>query len=124
MVHRMRPGSVIVDFSIDQGGCVETSRPTTLRVPTFTTGGTIHHCVPNITAAVARTTSYAITNAALPYLLAFAAQPLETVFGATPALRRGVNLFRGRLAHPQVAAALGQLQEIYLEQDAEAGEAP
>jgi hypothetical protein len=69
MVRRMRPGSVIMDFSIDQGGCVATSRPTTIRTQTFVEHGVIHFCVPNITATVARTTSYAITNAILPYLL-------------------------------------------------------
>jgi alanine dehydrogenase len=69
MVHRMRSGSVLLDFAIDQGGCAETSRPTTLRDPTFTTEETIHYCVPNATATVARTTSYAITNVVVPYLL-------------------------------------------------------
>ena len=70
MIRSMRPGSIAIDFSIDEGGCIETSRPTTLRDPIYMAEGIIHHCVPNITSAVARTTSYAITNAALPYLLA------------------------------------------------------
>jgi alanine dehydrogenase len=69
MVRQMRSGSVLLDFAIDQGGCAETSRPTTLRDPTYTTEETIHYCVPNATATVARTTSYAITNAVLPHLL-------------------------------------------------------
>ncbi len=64
MVRKMRPGSVIMDFSIDQGGCVETSRPMTLRDPTFVAEGVIHFCVPNLPAAVARTSSHALTNAA------------------------------------------------------------
>ena len=70
MVKQMRSGSVIIDYAIDEGGCVATSRPTTLRNTTYTVDGVLHHCVPNITAAYGRTTSYAITNAALPYLLA------------------------------------------------------
>ncbi len=68
MVRRMRHGSVIIDFAIDQGGCVQTSRPTTLRDQTFVDEGVIHHCVPNMTATVARTASHALTNAVLPYL--------------------------------------------------------
>ena len=65
----MRRGSIIIDYAIDEGGCIATSRPTTRRNPTFTTHQVIHYCVPNITAAVGRTTSKAITYAALPYLL-------------------------------------------------------
>jgi alanine dehydrogenase len=106
MVTKMRPGSVIVDFSIDQGGCVETSRPTTLRAPTYLEEGVIHCCVPNLTASVARTTSHAMTNAAVPYLLAMADFP--DGLREHPDLARGVNLFQGRLAHHEVAAALGE----------------
>jgi alanine dehydrogenase len=69
MIQHMRPGAVFLDFSIDQGGCSETSRPTTLRDQTYIVDGVIHHCVPNLTAAVARTTSYGLTNSLLPYLL-------------------------------------------------------
>jgi alanine dehydrogenase len=108
MVRRMRPGSVIIDFAIDEGGCVETSRPTTLRDPIYVAEGVIHHCVPNITAAVARTTSYAITNAALPYLMAIGEFGLLKAISQESALARGVNLYQGKLAHPGVAAALGQ----------------
>ena len=68
MVRKMRPGSVILDFSINDGGCVETSRPTTLRDPVYVVDGVIHYCVPNLPAAVSRTTSYGLTNALLPYL--------------------------------------------------------
>lgn len=106
MVSEMRPGTVLLDFSIDQGGCVETSRPTTLRAPTYFEEGVIHYCVPNVTAAVARTTSHAITNAALPYLLSL--DRLQAQFGEPTALARGVNLLRGKLANRQVAAALGR----------------
>jgi alanine dehydrogenase len=114
MVRRMRPGSVIIDFSIDQGGCVETSHPTTLRDQTFVEEGVIHHCVPNMTASVARTASYALTNAALPYLLSVGAYGLPDVLEGEPGLVEGVNLYRGKLAHPEVAAGLGRQVEIDL----------
>ena len=107
MVRRMRPGSVIIDFAIDQGGCMETSRPATLRDQTYIEEHIIHYCVPNVTAAVARTTSHALTNAALPYLLAVAAHGLEGALSQQPALRSGLNLKAGRVVHPGVAAALG-----------------
>ena len=113
LVRRMRPGSAVIDFSIDQGGCVETRRPTTLRDQTFVEEeGVIHHCVPYVTATVARTASYALTNAALPYLLAVGACGLPAVFDHEPALTRGVNLYRGRLTHPEIAASLGREVEI------------
>lgn len=108
MVRSMRPGSVIIDFSIDQGGCVETSRPTTLRDPAFVAEGVIHHCVPNLTASIARTTSYAVSNAVLPYLLNIAEKGLLGAIKADPALVQGINLYQGSLVHPVVAAALGQ----------------
>jgi len=114
MVRRMRPGSVIIDFAIDNGGCVETSRPTSLRGQTFIEEGVIHHCVPNMPAAVARTASYALTNAALPYLLAIGAEGLTGALQTYPALQRGVNLFQGQLASPTIAAALGRQPEIDL----------
>jgi alanine dehydrogenase len=114
MVRRMRPGSVIIDFSIDQGGCVETSRPTTLRDQTFVEEGIIHHCVPNMTATVARTASYALTNSALPYLLSVGASGLPNAFKDEPGLVEGVNLYRGKLAHPEVAAGLGRQVEFDL----------
>jgi len=108
MVSRMRPGSVIIDFSIDQGGCVETSRPTTLRDQTYVEEGVIHSCVPNLTATVARTTSYAITNAALPYLLALGEHGLLGSYKVMPSLLAGINLYQGELVHPDVAAAMGR----------------
>lgn len=114
MVRQMRPGSVIVDFSIDQGGCVETSRPTTLRDQTFIDEGVIHFCVPNYTAAVARTASHALTNAAVPYLLAVGESGLLGALKQDPALVRGINLYQGNLAHPGVARALGREPETDL----------
>jgi alanine dehydrogenase len=106
MVANMRRRAVLIDFSIDQGGCVETSRPTTLRNPTFIEEGVIHYCVPNLTASVARTTSHAITNAAVPYMLAMANFAEEMHEHA--ALARGINLYEGRVAHHDLAAALGR----------------
>ena len=106
MVSAMRPGAVLIDFSIDQGGCVETSRPTTISAPTYVEEGVIHYCVPNVTALVARTTSYAITNAALPYLLQLESFP--DVLKRCPALARGLNSYRGRWVNEEIAAALGQ----------------
>ena len=108
MVRRMRPGSVIIDYSIDQGGCVETSRPTTLRDQTFVEEEVIHFCVPNYTAVVARSTSYALTNATLPYLLAIGEQGILGAIKQERALLQGINLYQGDLAHPGVAGALGR----------------
>lgn len=95
LVRRMKAGAIILDFAIDEGGCVETSRPTTLRDPIFIAEGVIHHCVPNVTASVARTTSYAISNAALPYLFAIGSYGLETAVQETPALARGIAYYHG-----------------------------
>lgn len=121
MVRRMRQRSVIIDFSIDQGGCVETSRPTTLRDPTFVEEGVIHFCVPNFTAAVARTTSYAITNAALPYLLAIGEHGLVGRHQHMAALSRGLNLYKGKLSNTTVAVALGRDLEVDLTELLQAG---
>jgi alanine dehydrogenase len=114
MVRQMRPGSVIIDFSIDQGGCFETSRPTTLRDQTFVEEDVIHFCVPNLTATVARTTSYAITNAALPYLLAVGNHGLLGAHKLAEALSKGTNLYQGRLSHEGIASALGRQTEVDL----------
>jgi len=122
MVKQMRAGSVIIDYSIDQGGCVETSRPTTLRDQTFTDEGVIHFCVPNYTAAVARTTSYAITNAAIPYLLAVGENDLANRARLLPALIEGVNLYKGKVSHPAIASALGVEQAVDLMTGLHAGD--
>lgn len=114
MVEHMRPGAVFIDFSIDQGGCSETSRPTTLRDQSYIVGGVIHFCVPNVTAAVARTTSYALTNALLPYLHGLGANGIIGALDQQPALASGINLYQGKLAHREVAVALGRPLEIVL----------
>ncbi|MFQ5790660.1 MAG: alanine dehydrogenase [Acidobacteriota bacterium] len=105
MVRSMRPGSVIVDISIDQGGSVETSRPTTLRDPTFVEEGIIHYCVPNMASAVGRTATHAMTNAVLPFVRDLASLGVEQAVRRDACLARGVNLYRGRLINRRVAAS-------------------
>jgi alanine dehydrogenase len=114
MIRSMRPGSIVIDFSIDEGGCIETSRPTTLRDPIYIAEGVIHHCVPNITSAVARTTSYAVTNAALPYLLTIGELGLLGAIQKRNDILRGIVLHHGKLAHPDIATALGRSVELSL----------
>lgn len=108
MVRRMRPGSVILDFSIDDGGCTETSRPTTLRDPIYVAEEVIHYCVPNTPAAVARTTSYGLTNALLPYLQDLGKLGLLGMIEQRPGFAHGINLYQGNLAHPEIASVLGR----------------
>lgn len=106
MVEAMKPGSVILDVSIDQGGCVETSRPTTPDQPTFTAHGVIHYCVPNMTASIARTGSRAMANAVLPYVLELADRGLDGALRALPGLAEGVYVYRGKVVKPQVGETL------------------
>jgi alanine dehydrogenase len=108
-VEAMKQGSVIVDISIDQGGCAETSRPTTHAAPTYVEDGVVHYCVTNMPGAVARTSTFALNNATLPFILALAAKGPEAALADDPHLRAGLNVYRGRIAHPAVAAALGEL---------------
>ncbi len=114
MMQRMRPGAVFLDFSIDQGGCSETSRPTTLRDQTYVVDGVIHFCVPNVTAAVARTTSYGLTNSILPYLFGLGEHGVLGMLDQQPSLATGINLYQGKLAHRELAQALGREVEIAL----------
>jgi len=107
MVERMKPGSVIVDVSIDQGGCVETSRPTTLEDPVFVESGVTHYCVPNMPSAVARTASLALTGALLPSVRALAGSGIESVLANDPGLAAGTYAYRGRLVSAAVARAHG-----------------
>jgi alanine dehydrogenase len=106
MVRKMRPGSVIIDMSIDQGGCVETSRPTTLSDPVFTKHGVTHYCVPNIPSSVARTGSHALNNVLLPFVEDIAENQSASCRN-NPALRRGVYLFSGHCTHQGLASLLG-----------------
>lgn len=111
MVRSMRPGSVILDIAIDQGGCVETSRPTTLDNPTFVEEGIIHYCVPNMASAAGRTATHAMTNAILPIIRELAAVGVAEAALQDPALARGVNVYRGRLTNAQVAAGFHRRHE-------------
>jgi alanine dehydrogenase len=95
MVERMKPGSAIIDISIDQGGCVETSRPTTIAEPTFVHRGVTHFCVPNFTADLGRSASVAIAQATLPYLLTIAKHGVQEAIAICPDLKRGVYTLRG-----------------------------
>ena len=106
MVEGMQPGSVIVDVAIDQGGCAETSRPTSHSHPTYEYHGVIHYCVTNMPGAVARTSTFALTNATLPYALRIANQGLRQAI-QDPALAKGLNVYRGQVTYPAVARDLG-----------------
>lgn len=107
MVRAMRPGSVIVDISIDQGGCVATSRMTTHSHPVFVTHDVVHYCVGNMPGAVPRTSTYALTNVTLPYALDIASKGLEAAVREDPALALGVNVYRGYVTNRGVAEAHG-----------------
>jgi alanine dehydrogenase len=107
MLRRMQPRSVIVDVAIDQGGCCETSRPTTHQEPTYVEEGVVHYCVANMPGGVARTSTFALTNATLPFVLALADRGWRAALRADPHLRDGLNVCAGRVTHPAVAAALG-----------------
>ncbi len=107
IVRRMRPGSVLVDIAIDQGGCFETSRPTSHSDPTFVRDGVVHYCVTNMPGAVARTSTYALTNATLPFVLALAGKGWRQAMLDDPHLAQGLNIDAGRVTHPAVALALG-----------------
>jgi alanine dehydrogenase len=105
MIASMIPGSVVVDVSIDQGGCFETSRPTTHQDPVYVVDDVIHYCVTNIPSVVARTSTFALTNVTLPYVLEIAGKGLERAARENPALSRGINVSRGEIVHPGLAEA-------------------
>ena len=106
MVSEMRAGSVIVDVAIDQGGCFETSRPTTHADPTYLVDGVVHYCVANMPGAVAQTSAYALNNSTLPYVLALADRGYSSVLANDPHMRNGLNVFDGKLTEAAVAEAL------------------
>ncbi|PTQ10129.1 alanine dehydrogenase [Sphingomonas oleivorans] len=107
MLRTMKRGSVIVDIAIDQGGCFETSRPTTHADPVFEEEGIIHYCVANMPGAVARTSAFALNNATLPFVLRLANLGAEAAMAADPHLANGLNVSGGRIRHQAVANALG-----------------
>jgi alanine dehydrogenase len=104
---RMKPGSVLVDVSIDQGGCFETSHPTTHDDPTFVVDGVVHYCVANMPGAAPRTSSEALNHATLPFGLHLADKGLDALKD-DPHLAKGLNILTGKITHPAVAAALGK----------------
>ncbi len=106
MVRQMRPGSVLVDISIDQGGCFETSRPTTHAQPTYVEEGVVHYCVTNMPGAVARTSTQALNNATLPFAIALADKGVKQALADDPHLRAGLNVHRGAVTYQAVAEAL------------------
>jgi alanine dehydrogenase len=107
MIRRMRPGSVVVDIAIDQGGCFQTSRPTTHAAPIYVIDGVIHYCVTNMPGALPRTSAFALNNATLPYVKALADKGWERATADDIGLAAGLNIVRGAVVHPAVAHELG-----------------
>ena len=107
MVSKMKPGSVVVDVAIDQGGCFETSRPTTHADPVYVVDGVTHYCVANMPGAVPRTSTFALNNATLPFVLALADKGWKHALAADPHLKNGLNVAAGRVTCKPVAEALG-----------------
>jgi alanine dehydrogenase len=107
MLRHMKPRTVVMDLSIDMGGCFETSRPTTLASPTYEVDGILHMCVPNLPSVAARTATKAFTNAMLPYLQTIAEKGIEEAVGASPDLARGILIYRGQCANEALARSFG-----------------
>ena len=108
MLKTMRPGSVLVDISIDQGGCFETSKATTHSEPTFVVDGIVHYCVANMPGAVSRTSAFALNNATLPFTLALANKGYKKALQDDPHLANGLNVYAGAITHEAVAKDLGK----------------
>ncbi|NOZ73206.1 MAG: alanine dehydrogenase [Chloroflexi bacterium] len=107
MVGTMKPGSVLVDVAVDQGGCIETSHPTTHSHPTFEVDGVVHYCVSNMPGAVPRTSTYALCNSTLPYVVRLADHGVVAAIRADATLAKGVNTYQGHITYPAVAEAFG-----------------
>lgn len=107
MLAEMKPGAVLVDVAIDQGGCFETSRPTTHSEPTYVEDGIVHYCVANMPGAVARTSTYALNNVTLPHILKIADLGWKGAMVANPHLANGLNIHKGKITHEAVAQELG-----------------
>ena len=107
LVQRMRPGTVLVDVAIDQGGCFETSHPTTHDDPVFVVDGVVHYCVANMPGAVAKTSATALANATLPYVLELADKGIAAALGGNASLRRGLNVHEGMITNESVSQAHG-----------------
>ena len=107
MVRNMKPGSVIVDVAVDQGGCCETSRPTSHSHPVYEVDGVLHYCVTNMPGAMPRTSTYGLTNATLPYVREIAGKGFVRGVTENNLIATGVNTFEGRITCPPVAASQG-----------------
>lgn len=107
MLSKMRPGSVLVDVAIDQGGCFETSRPTTHTDPTYVVDGIVHYCVTNMPGAVPRTSTFGLNNATLPFIINLANKGYKQALRDDKHLKNGLNVCNGRITHESVASALG-----------------
>jgi len=107
LLKKMKPGAVIVDIAIDQGGSCETSRPTTHEDPTYVEEGIVHYCVNNMPGAVPRTSTMALTNATLPYALEIANLGYQKAMKENPAIARGMNVIKGDVVHKAVAESVG-----------------
>ena len=103
----MKDRSVVVDVAVDQGGCIETCRPTTHSAPTYVEEGVLHYCVANMPGAVARTSTFALTNVTLPYLESLADDGLAGFLGHGEHVAQGLNVHQGRIYHAGVASAFG-----------------
>ena len=108
MLADFKPGTVMVDVAIDQGGCFETSRPTTHADPTYVVDGVVHYCVANMPGAVARTATLALTNATLPYIMRLASNDVGSLLLEDRHFVAGLNIVNGQLTHRAVAEALGR----------------
>ncbi|MDX9731943.1 MAG: alanine dehydrogenase [Bdellovibrionales bacterium] len=113
MIERMQPGSVVVDVAVDQGGCIETCRPTSHQNPTFEIGGVIHYCVPNMPGVVSRTSTYALTNATFRYGSMIAAMGVEDAIAKDKALFKGLNCYGGNITYEPVARSLDMEYKPY-----------
>jgi alanine dehydrogenase len=109
----MKPGAVIIDVAIDQGGCVETARPTTHSEPTYIEQGIVHYCVTNMPGAVGRTSTYALCNVTFPYVQRIVSDGLEMATAADPGLAEAVNVHAGKVTNQAVAQSLGMTCEAF-----------
>jgi alanine dehydrogenase len=110
---RMKPGAVIIDVAVDQGGCIETTKPTTHSEPTYIVDGVVHYCVANMPGAVGRTSTYALCNVTLPYALRIAEQGIQTACANDAGLAHAVNMFDGKLTNQAVAETFGMEYEEF-----------